>query len=217
MNPRIVPYIVVAVVFVGGGIALFRGGDAGAAAPASTIQPQAPAEPQAAEPPALPPNHPPIPSGGSPHGSMPVPTDESAAIAWTAPSTWTTEANPNSMRLATYSVPGGAEVSVARAGGTTEANIQRWLAQFDGAGAETRTEKTVRGLHATVVEVAGTYQGMGGMGGGPGAGSHPGWALLGAIVETKGSPYFFKMIGPAPAVKAAHASFDALLGSITPH
>ena len=102
-------------------------------------------------------------------------------------------------------------MSVARAGGTPEANIQRWLAQFDSAGKDTRTEKTVRGLHATIVEVGGTYAGMGGMGGA----SHPGWELLGAIVETGASSYFFKMLGPAAAVKAAHASFDALLASLT--
>jgi hypothetical protein len=179
--------------------------------PASTPPPGA-TTPVAMDPAQLPPNHPPIGPTGSPHPSMPVASNEAPAVAWTAPSAWASAANPNAMRLATYTLPGGVEVSVARAGGTTEANIQRWLAQFDEAGAEKRTESTIHGLHTTIVEVAGTYEGMSGMGGQ----AHPGWALLGAIVETGRSPYFFKMLGPAPAVKADHASFDALLGSLVP-
>jgi hypothetical protein len=44
--------------------------------------------------------------------------------------------------------------------------------------------------------------------------SHPGWALLGAIVETPGSPYFFKMLGPSPSIQTARPSFDRLLASL---
>jgi hypothetical protein len=107
------------------------------------------------------------------------------------------------------------EISASRAGGTTEANIQRWLGQFDDRGTDTRIEKTVRGLHVTVVEVSGTYEGGGAALGVPSDG-HRGWTLVGAIVETPGSPYFFKLVGPTPAARAARASFDALLDGITP-
>ena len=65
------------------------------------------------------------------------------------------------MRLATYHASGGVEVSVSRAGGTTEANIQRWIAQFDDVGRDARAEKTVRGLHVVTVDIAGTYVGGG--------------------------------------------------------
>ncbi len=129
--------------------------------------------------------------------------------------------NASAMRIGTYRVnPGShaaspAEVSVIRAGGTTEANIQRWLGQFDDAGQETRTTKTVRGFKITVVEVSGTFLG-GSMTPDAKSVAHPGWALLGAIVETPGSPYFFKLTGDAATVRAARASFDALLDSITP-
>jgi hypothetical protein len=205
------PLLVAASVILGAGVvALLRNEDTHVDSSAS---PPVPPAPSAVDSFRLPPDHPPIHTADSPHPSFaPATGDEAPALSWTAPSSWATIANPNAMRLASYGAAGGVEVSIARAGGTPEANIQRWLAQFDSAGKDTRSEKTVRGLHATIVEVGGTYEGMGGMGGQ----SHPGWALRGAIVETGGSSYFFKMLGPAAAVNAAHASFDGLLASLTP-
>ncbi len=147
---------------------------------------------------------------------MPAPLDEPATLSWKMPADWQEAPNPSPMRLATYHVPGGAEMSVARAGGSTEANIQRWLSQFDNAGVDTREERTIRGLHVTLVQVAGTYEPSRMMMAGSTPQAHPGWALLGAIVETPGSPYFFKLVGPATAIKSARGSFDKLLASLTP-
>jgi hypothetical protein len=147
---------------------------------------------------------------------------QEGALTWTPPPGWQTVPNASPMRLATYRVPaaaGGddAELTVARAGGTTDANIERWRGQFEGTtGKAARAERTVRGLKVTVVELSGTYQAAGMMPGAAPAAPRPGWALLAAIVETSGSPYFFKMVGPAANVKAAHASFDVLIGSISP-
>jgi hypothetical protein len=152
---------------------------------------------------------------------MPTPNDEDAAIHWTVPDSWQTAANPSAMRIATYRLrpaagdAEGADVSVARAGGSKEANIQRWIGQFDDAGKDTREEKTVRGLKVTIVTVSGTFQG-GGMMGGAAAAPHSKWALLAAIVETPGMPYFFKVTGPLATVKAARPAFDAMIASITP-
>jgi hypothetical protein len=176
--------------------------------PAPTAAPSA----SSAVPP-LPPNHPPI--GAS---TRIVPTNETAAIAWGDPAGWQRMPNPNPIRIATYGVPGvggqdGAELTVARAGGTTEANIQRWLHEFDEMGRETRTESTVRGMQVTIVETTGTYT-SGVMG--PRSNRRPGWALLAAIVETPGSHYFFKMLGPKDSVRAARPALDSLIGSIVP-
>jgi len=167
---------------------------------------------------ALPPDHPPI--GGMNAQRVPMGADDAPTIRWTTPAAWRAAPNPSPMRLATYRVPapGGApdaEMSVARAGGTTEANIQRWLGQFDDAGPDERTEKTVRGLHVTTVEVTGTYLGAG-MGPGADSTPRPRWSLLAAIVETPGSPYFFKLVGPTATVHAARPAFDGLVGSCTP-
>ena len=163
----------------------------------------------------LPPNHPRI-GADAPRSPLVPSSDEPSALDWKMPGDWQQAPNPSTLRLATYRVPGGAEMSVARAGGSTEANIQRWLSQFDNAGADTREERTIRGLHVTLVQVAGTYEPSPMMMAGAPPQAHPGWALEGAIVETSGSPYFFKLIGPVAAIKSARASFESLLASLTP-
>jgi hypothetical protein len=147
-----------------------------------------------------------------------TPPDEPAAIAWKTPAGWKTAPNPSTLRLATYKLARvapdteDADVSVVRAGGTADANIERWRDQFEGSGKETRTVKTVRGLKVTVVEIHGTYLG----GSGASETSRAGWALVGAIVETRGLPYFFKLTGPNATVRSARPAFDTLVESIEP-
>jgi hypothetical protein len=124
------------------------------------------------------------------------------------------------MRIATYRIPRApgdsedGELTVTRAGGTTEANLQRWLGQFDGSSTNARAERTVQGLRVTVVSVRGTYLGGGMMQSAPSS-PQPSWGLLGAIIETPGSPYFFKMLGPVSTVGATRASFDAMIAGVT--
>jgi hypothetical protein len=162
----------------------------------------------------LPPNHPSI--GGTPQqGGMPPAGNDPPAVAWKMPAGWQEAPSPNAMRLATYRAPDGVEVSVSRAGGATDANIQRWVGQFDDVGHEVHAEKTVHGLHVVTVDVAGTFVG-GGMTPGASAESHPAWAMVGAVVESRSPPYFIKMTGPVAAVRAARAAFDHLIDGITP-
>jgi len=176
----------------------------------------------------LPPNHPamgaathgggaPTHAGGS-QGLTP-PSEEAADLVWKKPSAWKDAPNPSSMRIATYRVPGAsgaedADVSISRAGGSLDMNIERWVGQFQGAEKETRVARVVRGVNVTIVEIHGAYVG-GGMGG---SGSAPkaGWAMLTAVVEGGGTPYFMKMVGPDATVKAARPQFDELVGSIAP-
>jgi hypothetical protein len=148
-------------------------------------------------------------------GSLPSASHDPPALVWKAPGTWQDAPNPNAMRLATYRVPGGVEVTVSRAGGETEANIQRWVAQFDDVGHEGRAEKTVHGLHVVTVDIGGTYVGGGTSMGGP-AEPKADWAMVGAIVESRSPSYFFKMTGPAAGVRAARASFDHFLEGLAP-
>ena len=71
--------------------------------------------------------------------------------------------------------------------------------------------KAVKGKNTDVtrVEVAGTYTDPF-----AGDGPKPNQRLLGAIVQTNLSGYFFKMVGPDKTVKAAEPAFDAMLKSI---
>jgi hypothetical protein len=195
--------------------------------PADTTAAAETPDPAGAPSVALPPNHPAIGgmtgmsgmSGHGPHGGSAMMPNAGAnpeppGIVWTAPPSWQTSPNPNAMRLATYKVGDGSELSVARAGGSVDANVQRWTAQFDGTPRVDRSDKQVHGLKVTVVRIGGTF-----LGGGMSASApekHDGWAMVAAIVESTGSPYFFKLIGPSDQVDRARAAFDALVSSIAP-
>jgi hypothetical protein len=150
--------------------------------------------------------------------------EEAGGLSWTAPKEWTVQGE-RPMRVVTYGVPAakgdveGGEVAVfyfgAGQGGGVEANVQRWVNQFqrpDGKPiekeAKTKQEK-VGGLPVTTVDVKGTYNGGGPMMG-P-ASPKPGFRLLGAIVEGPEGAVFFKFTGPEKTVAGAEKSFRKLL------
>lgn len=159
----------------------------------------------------MPPGHPAVDGVEQP---SPPPAGDGAKLTWKVPARWKEVPNPSSMRLATYEIPGAdgkAELSVTQAGGSVDANAQRWVGQFDAASQKSakRTTKKIGGFDVTIVEVQGVYSG--GMSGDGGANT----ALLGAIVASPGMPYFFKMTGPAKTVTGARAELDQLLASLT--
>lgn len=226
MSLRLTSYAVFPTLFIAGGLALYgfeHASEANPAAPPRSSE-RRPMGPMARDAPRsdngdpLPPNHPPIGAMMSSHPSLPAASDEPAAIAWTVPEAWKVAPSPSKLRLVTYQVPGGVDVSVSRAGGQTESNIARWIDQFDDVSARNRVDKTIRGLQVVTVDVAGTYTGggMAGTGGGAAAQTKPDWAMAGAIVESRSPSYFFKMTGPASAVRAARPAFDKLVDSILP-
>jgi hypothetical protein len=212
MSNRIAAFVVIPVVLIAGVLALQGVEHVPDATAASTSHESPPLPAPAVE--MLPLNHPPIGGAGSPHGSLLSAAGEAPALAWKVPAGWDETPSPNAMRLATYRAPGRVDVSVSRAGGATEANIQRWTAQFDDVVHEGRLEKTVRGLRVVTVDVAGTYVGGGMTMGGP-VDAKPEWAMVGAIVESRSPPYFFKMTGPAAGVRAARPAFDRLIDGVT--
>jgi hypothetical protein len=180
----------------------------------STAAPAPPAEAHssslAADEPAmgetLPPGHPAVDPVAAP-----------TTLVWTPPARWQTVPSTSSMRIATYRIPHApgdsedAEMSVTQVGGSVDANIDRWIGQFDATGQKNakRTHRIIGTFAVSLVEIQGTYSG--GMDpGGPKAS----WALLGAIVETPGMPHFFKMTGPAKTVLAARTELDSMLGTL---
>ena len=152
---------------------------------------------------------------------------ESAGLRYAVPSAWTRVPAPSDMRAAQFRIPraaGDAEDGELvlfyfgkDRGGSVEDNLARWygqLTQPDGSATgskATQAVRTVGALKVTVVDVSGTYRGMGG------AGPKEGYRMLAAIVEGADGPWFWKAIGPDATVKAAKADFDALLGSLEPH
>ena len=167
--------------------------------------------------------------GGAEGGGMATQTEApDPGLQWKVPSGWTDQ-GPRMMRLATYSIPGaggaeGAECAVyyfgPGQGGTIEANMERWISEFQTPSAPERGTRTVNGLEVARVRVKGTYSShgasMGGMGGGS-APSEPAQAdaeLLGAIVAGPSGSVFFKLTGPAKTVDAVAGDFDRMIGSV---
>jgi hypothetical protein len=151
--------------------------------------------------------------------------DSGAGIQWTVPSTWKADAE-RPMRLATYTVPaapGDSEAGECGAyyfgqgqGGGVQANMDRWIGQFQSKEAAKRDQRTVHGLKITTVDVSGAYSGMGGPMAKGATAPKPNYRLLGAIVEGPQGSIFFKFTGPAKTVAQNQAAFDKLLASLGP-
>ena len=159
-------------------------------------------------------------SGSSTSASVAPGSQGSGPVKWAPPSRW--EAKPASgMRAATYIIPAakgdseGGECAVfVNLGGGVQANITRWIGQFEKTdGAPNQKSETINGLPVTTVDVSGTFKGGGPMMG-QSSGPKAGYRLLGAIVEGPEGDVFFKLTGPAKTVAAAHDDFQAMLKSL---
>ena len=96
----------------------------------------------------------------------------------------------------------------AGGGGGTQANVDRWLGQFQDAGKPKREEITIGTTKVTYVQTEGTY-----LSGPPGGAKTPltNHALLGAIVEGAEGSVFIKLTGPKALAKSAEADFKKLV------
>ncbi|MBS0002015.1 MAG: hypothetical protein KFF45_02950 [Thioalkalivibrio sp.] len=155
-------------------------------------------------------------------------TDSVAGLTWAIPAGWEKQAQ-RPMRAATYSTPPAeddgepGEVAVfyfgPQQGGTVDANVERWLNQFDQEDGRPTSEVAEReaievdGMPVTLVRASGTYNAAAGPMA-PRADLRPGYRLIGAIVEGPEGAVFFKFTGPDRAVVEQEANFDLLVDSI---
>jgi hypothetical protein len=158
----------------------------------------------------------------APRPAAPVPV--ATKLNWSDPPGWTRVATPSPMRLATYKLPRAAGVTEdaemtvfhfgGGQGGSVEANFDRWLSQFNvDKSAAQRSDRSANGLSIHLLEIPkGTFTNT--MKAGDTA-SKAGFGLLGAVVETPGGPYFFKITGPAKTLEAARPAFIAMLDGVT--
>ena len=149
----------------------------------------------------------------------------SGGVKWSMPSRWQTGPE-KPMRAATYLIPAapgdseGGECAVfMNIGGGVDANIKRWIGQFQQSDGSSSTSKakqnkeTVNGFQVTTVDLTGVFNGgMAMMGQAPAQKTN--YRLLGAIVETPQGEVFFKLTGPEKTISAAQADFTALIKSI---
>jgi hypothetical protein len=154
-------------------------------------------------------------------GESPSPAQD-PGIEWQVPHRWVSEL-AQGMRLASYVVPVPGEEGEpahcavyyfgAGQGGSVDANVERWIGEFQNPGTPARRTRQIHGLRVSQVEVTGGYMAHASGQGEP-TGVKSGWTLLGAIVEGPSGAVFFKLTGPGPTVAAAAKEFEGLLASL---
>jgi hypothetical protein len=134
------------------------------------------------------------------------------------------------MRVATYAVPvakGDTEAGELAVfyfgpgqGGSVEANVDRWIGQFEQPDKKPakerakRQKRTINGLAVTTIDLPGTYVASGGPMS-PTKVNKPNYRLLGAIVEGPQGPVFFKLTAPAKTAAASEAAFEKMLNTVS--
>jgi hypothetical protein len=152
----------------------------------------------------------------------------SGNLHFKTPDGWVIEKAASAMRVAQYKLPktegDGEDASLvvyyfgATQGGTTQANIDRWIGQMlqsDGGSSKDKAKTetmTVNGLRVTTVDVSGTYTAEMA----PGSGTFhndANYRLRAAVVETPKGNYFVKLFGPAKTIARWDQSYTDYLKS----
>lgn len=112
-----------------------------------------------------------------------------------------------------------ARVTVMGAGGSVDANIERWISQFsqpDGKSTKDRAKnekREIAGQTVHIVDIAGTFKDQAG----PFAPAvvREDYRMIGAIIVTdKLGQYFIKMYGPSSTVAKNEKPFHEMLDSL---
>lgn len=157
-------------------------------------------------------------AAGDPHGGAAAGGGDHSreGLDFTLPDGWR-ELPPKGMRVVNLEV-GPSQcyvIELGGAGGGLEMNLNRWrgevgLPPLDAAGVAALERVPALGLEAPLLEVTGTYQGMGGP---EGEDSR----VLGVPVVRATSSLFIKMVGPDEAVLAQRANFLTFVASLHEH
>jgi len=153
---------------------------------------------------------------------------QKSSLKFTVPTGWVEEERTSSMRVAQYRLP-KVEADTEDAslvlyyfgqgqGGSTAANIERWVGQMKQAEGTSSSEAAkqesfeINGLKVTTVDVAGTYVAETA----PGSGTFnnkPRYRLRAAVVETPNGSYYVKLVGPEKTVARWNDSFLSYIRS----
>lgn len=155
---------------------------------------------------------------------------EDGKVVLTAPKEWKKSDKRSQMIQFEFSAPAEAKedepsvrITVMRAGGSIDANIDRWYGQFTQPdGKSTKEQSKVEKFEAegqTVhwVDIPGTFKET--MGGGPFSGGktveREDYRMLGAIlVAESGAQYFIKMTGPTKICESLKDGFEKMLKEV---
>lgn len=154
----------------------------------------------------------------APAGSQDV---SAAGLNFTLPEGWDREQPSSNMRAAQAAVNGSGGAGQLTVfffgpggGGSVDANLSRWVGQMEAAdAAPTRDQFETADFLVTTIRQAGTLKAST-MGTFPST-DQPNYALLGAVVEGPGGPWFFKAVGPQATMDEQAAAFRQMLEGVT--
>lgn len=168
-------------------------------------------------------------AGGSVAGAADAFPIGNGAFSLSAPEGWKRVQPKSGIVETEFEIPGEGDAAAGRmtvmgAGGTVQANVDRWIGQFaqpDGSDTKDKTStKQIKlaGCTVTMVDIPGTYKDMPG---GPFAGGktieRPDYRMLAAIVETpEAGNYFLKFYGPAATVAKHADGFQKMVEGLVP-
>jgi hypothetical protein len=131
------------------------------------------------------------------------------AIALTAPTGWERKPPSSTFVAAEFVLPRAAgddadgRLTVSTAGGSVEANIERWKGQFEPRPQQAAQEEIdVAGMKLTIVDFAGDFNDQRGPFG-P-ANRRPDYRMIAAVIPVGGELHFVKATGPKNSI-ASHA------------
>jgi hypothetical protein len=151
-----------------------------------------------------------------------------SGLTFITPDGWTPTPPASSMRVAEFTLPrAGGDSEDAQlivyyfggSGGSTDANIQRWIGQMEQAdgtpssAVAKKESRKVNGLTVSLVDVSGTYTAEMA----PGSTAHnnkPHFRMRAGVVDTPRGPYFIKLTGPAQTIAKWDAAFNQFVGSL---
>ncbi len=168
---------------------------------------------------------PPIPTAAALPGKD-VPTETSGTvlteaiekrfegITLTIPAGWEERPVASEFIQAEYRVTGEtgpARMTLSSAGGTVDANLERWQGQFQRGPNDAAPERdtvSVDGVEASIIELNGTFTD-----GFSKDGPQRNWCMLGAIIPTGPANFFLKLTGPRETVAAHRDEFRGMVKS----
>ena len=151
-----------------------------------------------------------------------------AGLTFATPDGWKSTPPTSSMRVAEFTLPRApgdgedAQLIVyyfGGSGGSVDANIQRWIGQFEQADGKPssavakKESRKVNGLTVSLVDLSGTYTAEMA----PGSAAHnnkPRFRMRAGVVETPSGPYFIKLTGPEQTIAKWDAAFNQFVSSL---
>lgn len=142
-----------------------------------------------------------------------------AAISLTAPEGWSRKAPSSSFVEAEFALPAAegdetdGRLTVSIAGGSIEANIDRWKGQFGNAPeAESQKELEIDGITVTIVDFTGEFDDRRGPFA-PGE-KRAGYRMIAAIIPVGSELHFVKAVGPKNTMAAHAEEIDSFVKSL---